>query len=443
LTPGRIAAIAALIAACLLTGFAMFGDQGYTLTATFANGGQLVKGDQVDIGGRPVGSVKSIELTANAQADVKLKLDNGVGPLHEGTVATIRTPSLSGIANRYVSLTPGPNSRPKLDDGARIVADRTNAPVDLDQVFDTLGPRTRKALQQVIHGSADQYAGRSRESAASLKYLSPALFGTSQLTSEVALDEKVFERFLGDTATTVNAIASRRDDLAALVGNANSTFQAIGDQNVALDRSLQLLPSTLRKANTTFVNLRSTLDDLDVLVNESKPATKQLAAYLRDLRPLVRDARPTIRDLRTLISKPGKNNDLIELTAKQPRLAELTATVFPRTIRTLNRAQPVIEYARMYAPDLAAYLTKFGQGASNYDANGHFARIQPLFGGYSFADNPAGGVLTPVDPASKLAGFDSGNLQRCPGGATQPSPDGSSNWPVPDCKPSSAPSGTP
>jgi phospholipid/cholesterol/gamma-HCH transport system substrate-binding protein len=251
----------------------------------------------------------------------------------------------------------------------------------------------------------------------------------------------VFECFLGDTATTVSVLAERRDDLAGLVGNANRTFQVIGDENVALDRSLELLPSTLRKANTTFVNLRSTLDDLDTLVNESKPATKELAPFLRELRPLVHDARPTIEDLRTLIRKPGKNNDLIELTAKQPRLAELTSTVFPRTIRTLNRAQPVIEYARQYAPDLAAYLTKFGQGASNYDANGHFARIQPLFGGYSFADNPAGGVLTPVDPVSRIAGFDTGNLKRCPGGATQPSPDGSSNWPVEDCNPSSAPSG--
>ena len=257
----------------------------------------------------------------------------------------------------------------------------------------------------------------------------------------MALDEKVFERFLGDTATTVSALAERRDDLAGLVDHANTTFKAIGDQNTDLERTLELLPSTLRKANTTFVNLRSTLDDLDTLVNESKPATKQLAPFLRQLRPLVREARPAIADLRTLIRKPGANNDLIELTAKQPRLAELTAVVFPRTIRTLNRAQPVIEYAREYTPDLAGYLTKFGQGASNYDANGHFARIQPVFGGYSFADNPAGGVLTPVDPASRLAGFDINNLKRCPGGATQQSPDGSSNWPVQDCNPSSAPSG--
>ena len=72
--------------------------------------------------------------------------------------------------------------------------------------------------------------------------------------------------------------------------NTSTTADAIADENVALARALELLPGTLRKANTTFVNLRSTLDDLDVLVNESKPATRELAPFFRRLRPLVRDA---------------------------------------------------------------------------------------------------------------------------------------------------------
>ena len=96
----------------------------------------------------------------------------------------------------------------------------------------------------------------------------------------------------------MSAIAERRDDLAGLVQNTNTAFAAIGSQDAALDRALELLPSTLRKANTTFVNLRSTVDDLDKLVNESKPATSDLAPFLRQLRPLVSEARPTIADLR-------------------------------------------------------------------------------------------------------------------------------------------------
>ena len=40
-------------------------------------------------------------------------------------------------------------------------------------------------------------------------------------------------------------------------------MRAIGDESASLQRALELLPGTLRKANTTFVNLRATLDDLD------------------------------------------------------------------------------------------------------------------------------------------------------------------------------------
>jgi phospholipid/cholesterol/gamma-HCH transport system substrate-binding protein len=441
LTPGRLLAAFALVVVIAVVAFAMFGGANvYTVTASFDNGGQLVRGNEVQIGGRAVGTVSKIELGSSGEALVTMNLEEG-GRLHSGTRAAIRAGSLSGIANRYVSLTPGPDSGDEIPDGGRIAGDKTSSPVDLDEVFNTLDPKTREGLRDVIRGSAAQYDGRAADSKKSLKYLSPALSATSRLTREVALDERTFERFITDTATVVSALAERRDDVASLVGSTNTTMRAIGDRNADLERALELLPSTLRRANSTFVNLRSTLDDLDVLVNESKPATRELAPFLRRLRPLVHDARPTIADLRRLIRAPGANNDLIELTRKQPRLAALTSTVFPRTIRTLNRSQPVVESLRQYTPDLAGWFTKFGQGASNYDANGHFARIAPIFSGFSFTDVPGGGLLTPVEPGSRLAGFDFNNLRRCPGGATQPSPDGSSNWPVEDCDPGSTPPG--
>ena len=67
------------------------------------------------------------------------------------------------------------------------------------------------------------------------------------------------------------------------------------------------------------MNLRATLDDLDVLVAASKPATKDLARFLRELRPLVHDARPTVADLRTLVRRDGSDNDLTDLLGEGPR----------------------------------------------------------------------------------------------------------------------------
>jgi phospholipid/cholesterol/gamma-HCH transport system substrate-binding protein len=85
----------------------------------------------------------------------------------------------------------------------------------------------------------------------------------------------------------------------------------------------------------------------------------------------------------------------------------------------------VIKFVRPYTPDLVGWLRDFGQGSANYDANGHFARIQPIFNAYSFEDNPAGGTLTPIPPSQRLAGLQTGQVRRCPGAASQAPLDGS------------------
>ncbi|HYN91923.1 MAG TPA: MlaD family protein [Thermoleophilaceae bacterium] len=436
----RILALAALIVAVALAALAMFGGgDSYRVNAVFQNAGQLVPGNEVRVGGQPVGSISDIELDDSANAVVTMEVSEAVAPLHEGTTATIRATSLSGITSRYVSVKPGPNNGDELEDGGRIGADETSSPVDLDVLFDTLDGKTREGLRNFIRGSGTQYEGRGREAGESIKYFAPFLGSTTRLTEELALDQKVLEQFLRDGADTVSAIAERRDDLTNLVSNTNVAMGAIADESAALQRALELLPDTLRKANTTFVNLRSTLDDLEKLVEESKPATKELAPFFRALRPLVHDARPTVADLRDLIRTPGPNNDLIELTAKQPRLAQLTASVFPRAIRALDRTQPVIEYARGYTPDLAAWITKFGQAAAYYDANGHYARVSPVFSPTNFDQGDY--KLVGVSPAERLNGFRKGVRAQCPGGATQPTPDGSAPWPFMGCDTSTTPPG--
>ena len=415
------------------------GDGGYRVTATFENGGQLVKGNQVRVGGRPVGTIRKIELNDRSQAEVELTVDDEVAPLHRGTEATIRSPSLAGTANRYVSLRPGPNDAGKIDSGGLIDADDTTAPVDLDQLFNALDPGARKGLQQVSKGGAAQYQGRAPDAARSLKFFAPALNSTSRLTRELVVDDEVFSRFITDTSDAMGAIAERRDDLSGLVQNTGTALGAIGDENVALSRALDLLPGTLRKSNITFVNLRAALDDIDVLVEESKTGTRDLAPFLRRLRPLVADARPTIRDLRTLIRLPGANNDLLELTGKLPRLQRLTSTVFPRANRTFDRSQEFVDTLRQYTPDLAGWFTKFGQVASNYDANGHYARIQPVFGLFDYNEDT--GELSRKPDAQRIDGYGAGKQERCPGGAVQPPPDGSAPFPVAECDPNQTPQG--
>jgi len=429
MTAARGVALLALVAVIAAVAVVLLRDgNSTTYRLRFQNAGQLVKDDDVQVGGRRVGSIRDITLTDDNQAEIEIAVDDDFAPLHEGTTATIRATSLSGIANRYIALTPGANSRAPLPSDALLGTDATTSIVDLDQLFNTLTPATRKGLQQFIQGNARWYVGRGAQANQAAKYLDPALSSSRALVDEVVRDQDTFSAFLETSSRTVRALAARRDDLADLVTNTNTTAAAIGDENASFSQALGLLPDTLRKANTTFVNLRATLDDLDVLVAASKPATKDLAPFLAELRPLVRDARPTIADLSTLIRRPGGGNDLIDLLDRAPRLEQVARPALRNSTQALKDSTPVLQFVRPYSADLVGWLRDFGQGASNYDANGHFARIQPIFNAYSFADNPTGGTLTPIAPSQRLAGLQTGFVRRCPGAASQPAADGSAPW---------------
>jgi phospholipid/cholesterol/gamma-HCH transport system substrate-binding protein len=445
-TVARAAAVTALaLAVALAVWLLLFkGDGGTEYTLIFQNAGQLVKDDDVQVGGRRIGSVRDIQLTDDNRAAVKVAVQEPYSPLREGTQAIIRLTSLSGVANRYIALTPGPGDAKELPEGATLDTDATTDVVDLDQIFNTLDKKTTGHLSDVIKGFATQYEGKGEEVGQSAKYFNPFLSSSRQLVQQVTQDEGSLTQFLLNSSAAVTAIAEKRSDLADLVSNTNTTAQAIGSENAALARALGLLPTTLRRGNTTFVNLRATLDDLDVLVAESKPATKNLAPFLRQLRPLLRDAVPVVHDLRTAVSLDGPNNDLIDATRKMPRLQSVATPAFRNGRQALIKAEPVLEFARPYTPDLVGWFRDFGQGAANYDANGHYARIQPIFNAFQFTDNPAGGVLTPVPPSQRLDSLQTGVQRRCPGAATQRPADGSAPFTDGgnvDCDPSLVPPG--
>ncbi len=370
----RAVVVVALVAATVVViGMVLFGgDGGHSYKLLFQTGGQLVPGNEVLVGGQAIGTVDDITLTDDAQAEVEITVDE---PLHEGTTAVIRSTSLSGIANRYVSVSPGANSNPELAGGATLSQGETTTPVDLDQLFNTLDEETRTSLQKVVQGSAVWYSGNSEEAREAIKYFAPALQSTERLLAEVNRDQRTFSEFLVSGASVLGAVAERRDDLSALTENANIALGAIAAENEALDRSLAALPPFLRQADTTFVNLRAALDDLDPLVATSKRATKDLPEFLRELRPVAEQAVPVVSDLRTAIATPGDDNDLTDVLQLLPRVQSAGANASREQIQAMNATQDDVEFVVPYTPELLSFVGKLGQVAGYYDSNGHYLRV--------------------------------------------------------------------
>jgi phospholipid/cholesterol/gamma-HCH transport system substrate-binding protein len=435
-------AVFVIVLAVILLG----SSSGHQYKLLFQNAGQLVPDNQVLVGGSPVGSVESIELTDDNLAEVKVSVDQ---ELHEGTTAVIRATSLSGVANHYVSVSPGPNSNPALDDGATLGLGSTTTPVDIDQFFNTFPPPVRKGLSDFIRGNAQIYAGSGEDANEAFKYFGPALNRTDAFLSELNSDQRQLERFVVSSSKLSTTIAERGDDLSSAIANASTAFGAIAAQNENLDLTLRRLPPVLRQSNTTFVNLRAALDDLEPLVDTAKPATKNLAPFLAELRPVLQKFIPFMRNLRLTVARPGPANDTNELLHFLPANQKLASTAFPHAEKAIADFQPNLNFIRAYTPDIFNGIGKLGQAAGAYDGNGHYVRaslsLENIF-------TYAGGTLEPTTRAdqTKAFGSEAATKRRCPGGGTQPASDGSSPFVDPpfsgsvsssECNPADVPPG--
>ena len=140
----------------------------------------------------------------------------------------------------------------------------------------------------------------------------------------------------------------------------------------------------MRRANTTFVNLRAALDDVDPLVDASKPVAQEAEPFLDQLRPLPRDAKPTVRDLRIDRLPPGRRQrpdraDATRSPRSPSRSTRRAASIdvgggaqdvgetegaFPETVEAFKDAAPMIAFGRPYTPDFLGWLDDFSTTAA-------------------------------------------------------------------------------
>ncbi len=415
-------ALAVVVAAVVYLVF--FGGGGATYKFELENDSQLVLGDQVQVGGVPVGSVTAITLTHDYHAAlITIHIEGSLVPLHRGTTAQVRVPSLTTVAGRYVSLSPGPNNEPTLPPGSTLPAGSGEGTTDLDQLFDTLNPRTRKGLQEYFVGESEEYAGASQAFGTDLEYFGPFLSSADHIFAELNKDQRTFANFLVYSAKALTTLAAHREELTNLVSNGEQGLGALGAEQSSLQRGVAQLPTALQQGNRAFAQLPSTFAALRKLATVAGPDTKTLAPLFAKLTPLVHEAGPVLRDLSVALSKPGPSNDLTDSALAMPTLAQELASGSPADVKALQESVPVTAFFGPYAPDLEGFVRTFGTSAGYYDANGQYARISAVFNNFKVGAN---NTLTPTSPQEGLQGLHSRELRRCPGAGATPSPaDGS------------------
>ncbi len=125
---------------------------------------------------------------------------------------------------------------------------------------------------------------------------------------------------------------------------------------------------------------------LRALVAALRPSAAELPAFAADLRPALHAARPALASGRELVTAaPADLGRVLPLLRTAKPVLHTLAPV-------LRDAVPMLNQLRVRLPDAFAFLSGWADFGSNYDANGHLARV-----GLVFAPAPVN-TIGPSDP---------------------------------------------
>jgi phospholipid/cholesterol/gamma-HCH transport system substrate-binding protein len=429
----RAVTAAALLLAVVAVSIVVFrGGSSYDLRLEFADASQLVTGNQVKVGGVPIGTVSTIGVTPNGQAVITVSISSSqFDPLHQGTTAAVRISSLSSVANRFISIDPGPNNAPSLKSDAIIPTTDTLSQVDIDSLQDAFDEQTRVAEQWLIHGGAEAYAGVGPALNKGIVALDPALNQLQSMISQISGDDHAFDQFIVNGASVVKEVADHQQDLQQGFANAASTAQAVADERSALNGILAQAPGTLTHATATLAATDQTLAAIQPDAQQLLPVAPRLARFFTELQPVLNAAVPVLGQVNNLLP------DLRAALANLPGLDKAALPAFKATTGAISSSAHIVEGALPYVPDIILGNTNgfAGTAGGNYDANGDYARIAAVDGPFSAAG--LGSLL----PAPSF-GYTQHNVERCPGAATEVAADGSNEFTPPStipCKQSERP----
>ena len=168
-----------------------------------------------------------------------------------------------------------------------------------------------------------------------------------------------------------------------------------------------VLPDTLRQGNTTFVDLRATLDDLDPLLRglEARDADwpNSSASCGRCWR-----ATPTFRDLARSSPSPGPSTTRPTRRRTCRSCSGSATPAFRSAIGRDASGQPVIDFLRPYSPELVGWFRDFGRRPPTTTPTATTRASCRSSASSSSPTGRPGGTLVPVPGVQRFDGYSSG-----------------------------------
>jgi virulence factor Mce-like protein len=302
-----IALLTLILGAAAAAGVTVFQrSRPYEVTAYVVSAAQVVAGNDVVIGGVPVGHVSAVGLAPDggpAGAQITMQLDQKFAPLHRGTHVTLRPKGLLG--NMFVELTPS-GAPGTIASGGTIPVQDTASPVTLDQVTDVFDAQTRQALQTLNQQGGVALQDRGTD-------VNHVLNRLPQVSSDLAATAGA----LDSQDQELNALAIEFDRVASQVAGEDKSLRGDVQNGAALLDTLaahqQQLQDELTAANSSLGNLNTALDghqsSLNQLLKDQPALLQQLQQFESSSTTTFGTVDPCVNDLFNTLAEMRSSTD--------------------------------------------------------------------------------------------------------------------------------------
>lgn len=279
-----------------------------TIKAYLADSAGLFVGNDVGILGVNVGEITSIEPKGDkVLVTMEIDADQPV-PADAGAVVVAR----SVATDRYVELTPVYREGEKMADGATIGLDKTQTPVDFDQVLAALNEfatgiggnkETTKAVQRFIDAGTRALQGRG----------------------------PLFNQTIHSLADGVDGIAAQRENVAATMKSLDVLLATIAANQGTARTFIQQVSQASTLLAQERENFKQTLRALDAAVTT-------VAKFAVDNREeIVKGVNGTTQLMKTLLTKQNQLTELLRtLPLTLQNLELMPGSALPVRLNPLN-----------------------------------------------------------------------------------------------------------
>jgi virulence factor Mce-like protein len=351
----------------------------YEVTADVPDAAELVRGDEVRVGGARVGQVQEIkampaEGSRAPYARLTLALNVDQQPLPVDTRVQVRPRSILG--SKYLALTPG-RSRRGVPPGGRLPLRQAVAVVELDEAFNVFDAETTRGLRGAVAGLGDALAGRGssfNQAVESTRRLLPPL---QRVLAVLVSPRTDLAGFLDGAAATADALAPVAVTLGSLFDRAAVTMAALDAAGGALGETIDQLAPTEAAGTRVLLRVTPVLADAAALARGLRAGARFLPTATRHLAGSLEAAVPVLRD--TKGDRLGAALSALDRFARDPaslgtarKLMAAVQSLHP-TLRFLAPAQTECNVFGTWARNLISSL-------SEGDAAGTWLRFVPLQG---------------------------------------------------------------